>query len=114
MDIDSDDFFDSRIRNVLILDDLMSTAAKDQRINDLFTEGSHHWNLTVIALNQDMYIGKDPTERRNCHYLVLFKNPIDRQSIATLRRQMYPGRSHDFLHKFEGVTKEPYSYLVVI
>ena len=26
---------------------------------------------------------------------------------------MYPGRAHDFLQKFEEVTKEPYSYLVV-
>ena len=60
-----------------------------------------------------MYFGKDPTQRRNCHYLILFKNPIDRQPIATLGRQMYPGRARDFLHKFEKVTKEPYSYLVV-
>ena len=43
----------------------------------------------------NMYFGKDPTQRRNCHYLVLFKNPIDRQPIATLGRQMYPGRAHD-------------------
>lgn len=102
-----------RIRNVIVLDDLMSTAAKDPRINDLFTEGSHHRNLTVIALNQNMYFGKDPTQRRNCHYLVLFKNPIDRQPVAMLGRQMYPRRAHDFLQKFEEVTKEPYSYLVV-
>jgi hypothetical protein len=87
MDLDGDDFFDPRIRNVIVLDDLMSTAAKDPRIRDLFTEGSHH--------------------------LVLFNNPIDRQPIATLRRQMYSGRAHDFLQKFEEVTKEPYSYLVV-
>jgi hypothetical protein len=26
---------------------------------------------------------------------------------------MYPGRSHDFLQKFEEVAKEPHSYLVV-
>jgi hypothetical protein len=26
---------------------------------------------------------------------------------------MYSGRAHDFLQKFEEVTKEPYSYLVV-
>jgi hypothetical protein len=38
----------------------MSTAAKDPRINDLFTEGSHHRNLTVIALNQNLYFGKPP------------------------------------------------------
>lgn len=107
MDLDSDDFFDPRMRNVIVVDDLMSTAAKDPRINDLFTEGSHHRNLTVIALNQNIFFGKDPTQRRNCHYLVLFKNPIDRQPIATLGRQMYPGRDHDFLQKFEEVTKEP-------
>jgi hypothetical protein len=46
MDLDSDDFFDPRMRNVVVLDDLMSTAAKDPRINDLFTEGSHHRNLS--------------------------------------------------------------------
>jgi hypothetical protein len=86
----------------------MSTATKDPRINDLFTEGSHHRNLTVIALIQNTYFGKDRTQRRNCHYLVLFKNPIDRQPIA-----MYPERAHGILQKFEEVTKEPYSYLVV-
>jgi hypothetical protein len=26
---------------------------------------------------------------------------------------MYPERVHDFLQKFEEVTKEPYSYLVM-
>jgi hypothetical protein len=87
----------------------MSTTAKDPRNNDLFTEGSHHRNLTVIALNQNMYFGKDPTQRRNVHYLVLFKNLIDRQPIATLGRKIYPGRAHDFSQKFEEVTKEPYS-----
>ena len=97
MDLGSGDFFDPGIQSVIVLDDLISIAAKDTRINDLFTEGSHHRNLTVIALKQNMYFGKDPTQRRNCHYLVLFKNPIDRQAIATLGRQMYPGRAHDIL-----------------
>ena len=67
----------------------------------------------VVTLNQNLFFGKDPTQRRNCHYLVLFNNPVDRQPIATLGRQMYPGRAHDFLQKFEEVTKEPYSYLIV-
>ena len=61
MDLDSDDFFDPRIRNVIVLDDLMSTTTKDPRINDLFTQGSHHRNLMVISLNQNLYFGKDPT-----------------------------------------------------
>jgi hypothetical protein len=66
MDLDGDDFFDPRIRNVIVSDDLMSIASNEPRINDLLTEGSHHRNLTVIALNQNMYFRKDPTQRRNC------------------------------------------------
>jgi uncharacterized membrane protein YgcG len=82
MDLDSDDFLDLRMRNVIVLDDLMSTEAKDPRINHLLTAGSHHRNLSVIVLNQNMYFGNDPTQRRNCLYLVLFKNPTDRQPIV--------------------------------
>ena len=107
MDLDSDDFFDPRMRNVVVLDDLMSTAAKDPRINDLFTEGSHHRNLSVIALNHNMYFGKDPTQRRNCHYLILFKNPIDRQPIATLGRQIYPGHFTEIRRSHEGTLLIP-------
>ncbi|CAC5424530.1 unnamed protein product [Mytilus coruscus] len=36
---------------MIILDDLMSTSAKDSRINDLFTEGSRHRNLSVEPRN---------------------------------------------------------------
>ena len=69
MDLDGDHYFDLRIRNVIVLDDLMSTAAKDPRINDLFTKGSHHCSLSVVTLNQNLFFGKDPTQRRNCDLL---------------------------------------------
>jgi hypothetical protein len=95
----------------MVVDDLVWTTAKDPRINDLFTEGCHHRNLSVIALNQNMYFSKDPTQRRNCHYLVLFKNPIDRLPITTLGRQIYLGWANDFLQIFEEVTKEPWSWI---
>lgn len=55
---------------------MATEAAKDPRVTDLFTEGSHHRSLSVIALNQSLYFSKDPTQRRNCHYLVLFNNPV--------------------------------------
>jgi hypothetical protein len=54
----------SRIRNVIVLDDLMSTAAKDPRINDLFTEGSHNRNLSVLTLNQNLFCGKPHAEEK--------------------------------------------------
>ena len=91
----------------------MSTAAKDSRVNELFTEGSHHRNLSVIAINQNLYFNKDPTQRRNCHYLVMFNNPVDQQQVMTLARQMYPGNPQNLLKHFQEATSRPYGYLVI-
>ena len=65
----------------------MTLFSKDPRITDLFTEGSHHRNLSVVAINQNIYHNKDSTQRRNCHYLILFNNPVNQQVIS-LGRQM--------------------------
>ncbi|XP_060588538.1 uncharacterized protein LOC132743954 [Ruditapes philippinarum] len=112
-DLDDDEFFNPRINNLLILDDLFSESGKDKRITDLFTEGSHHRSLSVISINQNLFGNKDPTQRRNCHYLVLFNNPVDKQSMMTLARQMYPGQSDILLKQFASATKYPYGYLLV-
>ncbi|XP_045201506.2 uncharacterized protein LOC123555043 [Mercenaria mercenaria] len=112
-DINEDEYFDTKLNNLLILDDMMSEAGKDKRITDLFTEGSHHRSLSVISINQNLYASKDPTQRRNCHYLVMFNNPVDKQSMITLARQMYPGKTEYFLKKFEKATKQPYGFLLV-
>ena len=113
LDLEDDEFFDSKLNNLLILDDLHSTSGKDRRITDLFTEGSHHRSLSIISINQNLYASKDPTQRRNCHYLVLFNNPVDKQSIMTLARQMYPGNTSKFEKVFAKATKNPYGYLIV-
>ena len=64
VDLESDGFFFPKKRN-------MSTSPQDSRINDLFTEGSHHMNLSLVVLNQNLYLEKDPTLKRNFHYLVV-------------------------------------------
>jgi hypothetical protein len=91
----------------------MSTAAKDPRINNLFTKGSHHRNLSVVTLNQNLFFGKDPTQSTNCHYLVLFNNPVDRQPVTALGTQMYPSRRNLLLQKFDETTERSYAYLLV-
>ena len=70
-DIESNDFIQPSVRNLVVIDDLASACSKDNRVSELFTEGSHHRNLSVIVLNQNLYHSKNPTERRNCQYLVL-------------------------------------------
>jgi hypothetical protein len=44
---------------------------------------------------------------------VLFNNPVDKQSVMTLARQMYPGQSNILLKQFAAAIKYPYGHLLV-
>jgi hypothetical protein len=106
---------DARVNNLIVIDDLMSEATKDTSICDLFTKGSHHRNLSVICLVQNLYYhGKENrTLNLNSHYIVLFKNPRDQQQVMILARQMYPGNTNYFMDKYKEATQKPYGYLVI-
>ena len=78
-------------------------------------EGSHHKNVSVICLIQNLYNKGNENRNMNLNsqYLVLFKNLRDRQQVAVLARQMYPRKSEYFLNKFVNSTLKPYGYLLV-
>jgi len=40
---------------LLVLDDLMAEGGNDKRVLDLFTKHSHHQNVTVLYLCQDIF-----------------------------------------------------------
>ncbi len=98
-DLEYSDFIDTTRRNLIVFDDLMSNTKCDQRVSDLFTKGSHHRNLSVVCLNQNLFPqGKACRDiALNTQYLVLFNNPIDRQQISTLSRRSIHLSSSIFL-----------------
>ena len=102
-------------RNILVFDDLMTEAKCDQRIAYLFTKGSHHRNIPVVYLTQNLFPqGKACRDIiLNTQYMVLFNNPIDRKKVATLARRIYPSTSTVFMKRFEQVTSYPYGHLVI-
>ena len=65
--------------NVLIIDDLMDEAGDDKSVTDLFTKGSHHMNISIIYIVQNIFPkGRESqTISLNAHYMFLFKNPHD-------------------------------------
>ena len=83
-------------RGVLVLDDLMEEVGQDKHALDLFTKDSHHHNITVLYLTQDLFPpGKfSRTINRNAHYIVAFKNPRDQTGIRTILLQAFPDRWH--------------------
>ena len=113
--VKEDSYFDTKFPTLFILDDQMRDSAKSSDICELFTEGSHHRNLSVICLMQNLfYQGKESrTMSLNTQYLVLFKSPRDKQQISILARQMYPNRSHYFIEQYEKATQRPHGYLFV-
>ena len=54
-DIDSDEYLDVSTRNLIVLDDLMAQSGEDKHIADIFTKGSHHRNLSVIYILQNIF-----------------------------------------------------------
>ncbi|MCG8430075.1 MAG: hypothetical protein MJA29_02735 [Candidatus Omnitrophica bacterium] len=114
-DLEKDDYLDVTKKNVIVLDDLMSRAKSDIRVADLFSRGSHHRNLSVVYLTQNLYPqGKASRDiALNCHYLLLFKNPIDQSQILALARRMYPGQAEKFMHAYSKATALPYGSLLI-
>ena len=113
--LEDDYFFDVSKRNLIVLDDQMIDASKDKPIANLFTRGSHHHNLSVIYIVQNLFYQEKDSRSisLNSHYLILFKNPRDKLQIVTLAKQMYPGQTNFFIKQYEEAVKRPFGYLLV-
>lgn len=112
--IDLEQKIDGRSKCLLVIDDMMAELSDNVRLSNLFSKGSHHRNLSIIFIQQNLfYNGKQNRNMRlNCHYLVLFKSPSDRQQITTLARQIYPGGGGKFfVEAYNDATKDPFTYL---
>ena len=114
-DIDNADYLDVSQRNLIVLDDLMAQSGKDKRISDLFTKGSHHRNLSIIYIVQNIFHqGKEMRNiSLNAHYIVLFKSPRDKQQISMLARQINPGKVQEFMRSYDDATSRPHGYLML-
>jgi len=105
--------FDGSEPALLIIDDLMQET--DETVASFFTKGSHHRNVSVVYLAQNLF-PKNKFARTislNAHYMVLFKNPRDATQFANLARQMYPHTSQFAVEAYKDATREPYSYLLI-
>ena len=70
----NDEVFDGREPTMIVVDDHMSNV--NQLVADIFTKISHHRNISVLHLTQNLF-DKNKYARTislNSHYLALFKN----------------------------------------
>ena len=105
--------FDSSKNNMLIIDDLMHECK--EYTEKLFTKISHHKNLSVILLSQNIFHQNKHTRTisLNTHYMVLFKNVRDSSQITNLAKQMHPGNVAYLRDSYVDATSKSYGYLLI-
>lgn len=101
------------IPTIIILDDMMTDATSSLQVCELFTKGSHHRNMTVVLITQNIFHQSKHCRdiSLNAKYLVIFKNPRDKAQFNHLARQIYP---ENVLQKmYKRITHAGHSYLFV-
>lgn len=104
------------LNNLIIIDDLLKECQDNVAIQSLFTIDSHHKNISVFLLSQNLFPkGKcTRTISLNCHYLIIFNNPRDRSQIYTLARQVFPKKMNFLLESYQdAIENKPHSYLLL-
>ena len=98
---------------IVVIDDLQVSALNNIFIANLFSRESHHRNISVILILQNLFHqGKYCQDiSLNAHYFILFKNPRDIQQINLLGRQL--GMSKKLLEVYLDATLEPFGYLLI-
>ena len=98
---------------LIILDDLMMVA-QGEKVADLFTKGSHHKNISVVFITQNLfYQGKNCRDiSLNVKHFVIFKNPRDMNQF-TVFTQLHPHRMKELEKVYIDATAQPFSYLYI-
>jgi ABC-type dipeptide/oligopeptide/nickel transport system ATPase subunit len=73
--------------SLLILDDLLNQVYS-QKVCNLFTKGSHHRNISLILIAQNLF--HQGRFCRDAKYVVLLKNARDKKQFSYLAQQVYP------------------------
>ena len=97
----------------LIIDDLMEEGSGKGQTNDLYTKHSHHRNISVFFVVQNLFKKENRTLSLNTHYLFLGKNPRDKQVVTSLAKQAFPGKVTAVQKAYDIATEEPYSFLLI-
>ena len=101
--------------HVIVIDDLMSDLAGNRDMSQLFTRGSHHLNVSVFFIVQNLF-HKGPEMRTinlNSQYIILMMTVRDVSQIEVLGRQLFGRKWHEFMSAYKSATEQPYGYLVI-
>jgi hypothetical protein len=94
-------------------DFLNEVYSKD--VSVLFTKGSHHRNISVILITQNLFHkGRNARDiSQSTKYLVLLKNVRDKNHFTDLVRQVFPEDGDGLDKAYLDAPQLPHGYLVL-
>jgi hypothetical protein len=106
---------DANQNNLVIGDDLMEEIGNSKSFANLYTRGSHHDNITVIALVHNLFNQQRLFQNASIstRYFILFNSPRDNNQIQHFGRQLFPQHKNFLLSAFKQATEKPYGYLII-
>ena len=98
---------------IVVIDDMQVSALNNIFIANLFSRESHHRNISVILILQNLFHQRKYCRdiSLNTYYFILFKNPRDIQQIKLLGRQL--GMQKKLLDVYLDATEVPFGYLLI-
>ena len=80
----------------------MQDWGKDIGVMEIFTTNSHHKNISVIYVAQNIFCNakNSRTISLNCQYMILTNSPRDRLQVKILGKQMFPGDTKYFADSY--------------
>lgn len=102
------------LKPLIVIDDLMVEMKSSSEMEKLVSVATHHYDCQLIILLHTVFYGATIRNLRlQASYVILFKNPNDKQSVICMGNQIMARNSKTFLEIYDEATKEPYSYLLI-
>ena len=98
---------------LLILDDMMHAISKNSKAEQMFTQDSHHSNVSVVFITQNIFYTSPiiRTINLNCTYLIVTKNTRTKAQTVHLADQMM--LRDEVVAAMEDMEREQYSYMLI-
>jgi hypothetical protein len=101
--------------DIIVIDDLMDKMNDDKDTPILFTKISHHKNISVIYLVQNIF-HKNINMRTislNSHYINIMRGARLTQQVGILGNQIFPGKYKKVIEVYKKATKPLFGYLLL-
>ena len=106
---------DNTKNKLVVFDDQMESLTNNLDFQNFFTKKSHHMNISVIFLVQNIFYKSKYMRTINLNTTVyaIFRSPRDMNQVQLLARQLYPGNTRYMIDSYKDATSQPFGYLIV-